>query len=58
MSDLRPVFEGLGLEFGCLGTEWREEIPALGGHRGGAASVMGVPGRAGMSLQEAGPRRG
>lgn len=46
VSDLGPLFEGLGLD--CLGTEWREEIPALGGHRGGAASVMGGPGRAAL----------
>ena len=48
VSDLGPVFEGLGLEFGCLGTEWREEVPVLGGHRGGAAGVMWGPGRAAL----------
>ena len=58
-----PVFEGLRLEFGSLGTEWREKITVLGGHRGGAASVTSGetgegPRRAGKSLQEAGPRRG
>ena len=46
VSHLGPVFEGLELEFGSLGTEWREKITALGGHRGGAASVTrGGPGK-------------